>query len=114
MSRAKRLLATPLGVAILVGLLFVAALSLSGCAEPVAIAAVPPTATVYALPPTEASPPPPAPTRAALDFPLAPPPREQVEVASDQTCVDCHTDQATLVALAVEEEVAEKLSEGEG
>lgn len=32
----------------------------------------------------------------------------------DAACVDCHTNQETLVALAVEEEDSESLSSGEG
>jgi len=114
MNRTKTLLATPIGVAILVGLLLLAVLALSGCAEPAAVAAVPPTATVYAVPPTEEPPPPPEPTPASVDFPIAAPTQEPVEVVSDQTCVDCHTNETTLRAMAVEEEVAESLSEGEG
>ena len=35
-------------------------------------------------------------------------------VAADASCVACHTDQATLQALAVEPVATETLSEGEG
>ncbi|HKZ30227.1 MAG TPA: hypothetical protein VJ482_11415 [Acidimicrobiia bacterium] len=35
-------------------------------------------------------------------------------VAADASCVTCHTDQATLQALAVEPFAGETLSEGEG
>ena len=35
-------------------------------------------------------------------------------VAADASCVVCHTDQATLQALAVEPVAGESLSEGEG
>jgi hypothetical protein len=114
MNRTKTLLATPFGVVAVAGLLLLAVLALSGCAEPAAIAAVPPTATVYALPPTETPPPSPEPTQAALDFPLAAPSQEPVEIVSDQTCIDCHTNEKTLKAVAEEEEVVEELSEGEG
>jgi hypothetical protein len=114
MNRTKTLLATPVGVLAVVGLLLLTALVLSSCAEPAAIAAVPPTATVYAPPPTETPPLPPEPTPAALDFPLVAPSQEPVESVNDQTCVGCHTDEETLKAVAEEEEVAEELSEGEG
>jgi hypothetical protein len=114
MNKPKTLLAMPIGVVAVAGLLFLAALTLSGCAEPAAIAAVPPTATVYAPPPTETPPPPPEPTPAALDFPLVSPSEEPVEIVNDQTCVDCHTNEETLKAVAEEEEVVEELSEGEG
>lgn len=114
MNSTKTLLATPTRVAAAVGLLFLAALIMSGCAEPAAIAAVPPSPTVYAPPPTKAPTPEPEPTPAALDFPLAAPSQAPVEVVSDQTCVDCHTDEETLRVVAREEEVVEELSEGEG
>jgi cytochrome c551/c552 len=35
-------------------------------------------------------------------------------IAADASCVECHTDQATLQALAVEPVAGEILSEGEG
>jgi hypothetical protein len=114
MNKTRTLLATPSGVVTIAGLLFLAVLALSGCAEPVAVAAVPPTATVYAPPPTETPPPPPEPTPVALDFPLPAPEKEAVEAVNDQTCVDCHSDEETLKAVAEEEEVTEELSEGEG
>ena len=38
---------------------------------------------------------------------------EQVQ-ENDQSCVDCHTDEETLRAVAEEEEVPEVESEGEG
>lgn len=114
MNGTKTLLATPVGVLAVVGLLFLMALILSGCAEPVAIAAVPPTATVYAPVPTDIPPPPEQPTPVALDFPLAAPSQEPVEIVNDQTCVDCHSDEEMLKAVAKEEEVTEELSEGEG
>ena len=114
MNRIRTLLATPVGVVAVVGLLFLGCLALSGCAEPVAIAPVPPTATVYAPTPTVAPSPPPAPTPAPLDFPLAAPSLEPGEDVNDRTCVDCHTDEEKLQSVAEEEVVAEELSEGEG
>jgi hypothetical protein len=90
------------------------ALALTGCAEPAAIAAVEPTATLYPPPPTDIPPPPPGPTPAALNFPLAAPTRVEAEPVDDQACVDCHTDKETLTAVAKEEEIEEALSEGEG
>jgi hypothetical protein len=114
MNKTRTLSASPLGVLTIVGLLLLAALMLSGCAQPAAISAVPPTATVYAPPPTEIPPSPPEPTPAALDFPLPAPSREPVEEVNDQTCVDCHSSEETLRAVAEEEEVVEELSEGEG
>ena len=110
----KTLLARGSGGLLIVGLLFLAALALSGCGEPVAIAAVPPTATVYAPPPTETPPPTPGPTPAALHFPLPAPEGETVERPDSQNCVDCHTDEDTLKVTAKKEEVKESLSEGEG
>jgi hypothetical protein len=114
MSRAKRLLATPVGTVAMVGLLLLGGLVLSSCAEPEAIAAVPPTATVYAPTPTESPPPPTEPTPEALDFPLAPAGAEAAVEGSDKLCVECHTSEETLKAVAKEEEVVEELSEGEG
>ena len=114
MSRTKTLLATPTGITMVVGLLLLGGLALSGCAEPEAIAAVPPTATVFAPTPTELPPPPAEPTQEPPDFPLAPPVEETAVVGSDTPCVDCHTSEETLKAVAEEEEVAEELSEGEG
>jgi hypothetical protein len=102
------------GVAMVMVLLFAAALALSGCAEPAAIAAIEPTATAYPPPPTDIPPPAPGPTPAALDFPLPPPRQVEAQPMEDQTCVSCHTDEETLKAVAEQEEVAEELSEGEG
>ena len=57
----------------------------------------------------------PGPTPAALDFPLPAPTNEDVEPVSDQNCVDCHTDEESLKAVATEEEGGQDtLSEGEG
>jgi hypothetical protein len=102
---------------LLVTLLLGAALALSGCAEPPAISAVQPTPTSYEPPPTDIPAPPPGPTPAALDFPLAAPAEMEVEQPEDddQACVDCHTDEDILKALAEPEgESEETLSEGEG
>jgi hypothetical protein len=114
MSETKGFLRTWGGVALVVGLLFVAAFALSGCAQPDVIAAVEPTATAYSPPPTSIPPPPPGPTPASLDFPLPPPTQVETQPTDDETCVVCHTSEATLEALAKDEEVAEDLSEGEG
>jgi hypothetical protein len=98
-----------------VALLLLAALALGGCGEPAAVVAVEPTPTAYPPPPTDIPPPPPGPTPAALDFPLPAPTHEEMEQVNDQTCVDCHTDEETLKAVAEKaEEDQESLSEGEG
>jgi len=52
--------------------------------------------------------PPPTPTTATM------PTNTPVLTAPDDSCVGCHYDQEQLIATADEEEVAEKLSEGEG
>ena len=97
-----------------VGLLFLASLLLTGCVEGPAIAAVKPTATLYAPPPTDIPAPPPGPTPKALDFPLPPPTPASSGLPDDQSCITCHTDEETLKALATEVDKAESLSEGEG
>jgi hypothetical protein len=97
------------------GLLLLATCALSGCTEPVAIAAVEPTATLYAPPPTDIPPPPPGPAPAALAFPLPPANHVHLEEVDDQACVACHTSEETLKAVAEKEDTAhESLSEGEG
>ena len=104
-------------LAALAGLAFVSLAVLIGCAEPAAIAAVEPTTTTFSPPPTDIPPPPPGPTPVALDFPLAAPTHlEEAGPVSDQSCVDCHTDEETLKAMAEEAQDGEheSLSEGEG
>jgi hypothetical protein len=101
-------------MAVAIGLLFVVALALTGCAQPAVIAAVEPTATAYAPPPTDIPPPPPGPTPASLDFPLPPPTQMEAPSVDDEMCVVCHAYEATLQALAKDQEVEEELSEGEG
>ena len=128
MSRTTR---NRVGMFAVFGLLIVGVITLAACggqpaAQPPAATqaptAVPPTAappTNTAIPPTQApepSPtlaptdtPAPAPTAAATEAPAAAP------VSLDSTnCVTCHTSEETLQKLAVEEEPAESLSEGEG
>lgn len=102
------------GGAALAVLLLLAVLSLTGCAEPAVIAAVEPTATAYAPQPTDIPAPPPGPTPVALNFPLPAPTKVDLWEADDQACVDCHTNEETLQAVAEKEEVEETLSEGEG
>lgn len=102
-------------VAAVVALLLLSALALTGCAEPAVIAAVEPTPTAYPIPPTDIPPPVPGPTPAALEFPLPAPTRVGIKAADDQGCIDCHTDEERLKALAKEEGGGgEILSEGEG
>jgi hypothetical protein len=119
MSRTHRFLgikpATPSGSIVAFGmLLLMAALALAGCGDPGAIAAVEPTPSAFPPPPTDIPAPPPGPTPEALDFPLPAPSAEERIAVSDQSCIDCHTDEETLKAVATEEEVSEVESEGEG
>ena len=117
MNQTKRQFRVWGGVAVVIAVLGLAALALTGCAGPGEIAVVEPTATIYAPPPTDIPAPPPGPTPKALDFPIAAPTRvevEEVAQASDETCVECHTNQQVLQAMATEEEAPEVESEGEG
>lgn len=116
MAKRNRLSISWGGVMMVAGLLFLAVLVLAGCGEPAAISAVEPTPTAYPPPPTDIPPPPPGPTPAALSFPLpAPEEAGAEEPVDDQNCVDCHTDEETLKAVAEKaEENQESLSEGEG
>jgi len=108
MSKMKRLFRVWGGMAVVIALLILAVLALAGCSGPGEIAAVEPTATLYIPAP------PPGPTPAAMDFPIAAPTRAPVEQVDDETCVDCHTNEQTLQAMATEEEAPEVESEGEG
>jgi hypothetical protein len=85
------------------GLLLLVALVLSGCADPEPIAAVPPTATPNSPPPTVTPPATPKPKPAAIEFPLAAPAHVGIERATDETCVECHTDREALRISAAEE-----------
>ena len=115
MKRTMRFSRSWLGAALAAVLMLLAALSLTGCADPAAIAAVEPTPTLYPPPPTHVPAPEPGPTPAALSFPLPAPTHVEVESANDQTCVQCHTNEEILKAMAKgDEEVEETLSEGEG
>ena len=121
------------GTLALLGLLIIGMATLAGCggqpaAQPTAVAQVetaippkevPPQPTATAIPPTQA--PEPSPTLAPTEIPAPEPTATATEapaaepVALDSTnCVTCHTNEETLKKLAVEEEPAEKLSEGEG
>jgi len=130
MSRMPR---SWVGTLALLGLLIIALATLAGCggqpvAQPTAVAqvetAVPPTEvppqpTATAIPPTQA--PEPSPTLAPTDTPAPEstatateaPAAEPVSIDSTN-CITCHTSEETLQKLAVEEEPAESLSEGEG
>jgi hypothetical protein len=101
---------------LLVALLLAAVLALSSCAEPASISAVEPTPARFEPPPTDIPAPPPGPTPAALDFPLPPPGEAEIEAQPDDgACIDCHTNEDILKALAeTENESEENLSEGEG
>jgi hypothetical protein len=119
------------GTLALLGFLIVGVITLAACGgQP---AAPPPAATQAptAVPPTEAPPtntaipptqaPEPSPTLAPTDTPAPKPTPTATEaptaepVAIDSSnCVACHTSEETLQKLAVEEEPAESLSEGEG
>jgi len=114
MSETKRLFRA---WGVVTAVIAVLILALTGCSGPGEIAVVEPTATIYAPPPTDIPAPTPGPTPAALDFPIAAPTRAEAEPedqASDETCVECHTNQHVLQAMATEEEEPEVESEGEG
>jgi hypothetical protein len=111
-SRAK-------SAAALVGLLLLFALVLSGCgAEPTA---APPPPTSAAQPTEVAAAPTVAPTEPPpTEPPTLPPPTDTPQPTEtpvpidDSGCITCHTSDATLQALATEEEAPEVESEGEG
>ena len=139
MSKTKIFLARHKG-AMVIGLLILTALLVAGCggeptAAPTEVAAQPvePTVAPTDPPPTEAptEPPPteaptePPPTEEPTEPPPTPEPTEPPPTATpteeptaepidDTACIVCHTDEATLKALAVEPEETESLSEGEG
>jgi hypothetical protein len=113
MTQARRRYSLTGSLAVISLLLLIAPM-LAGCAEPVAIAAVAPTPTAYP-PPTDIPPPLSGPTPAALDFPLPAPTHVELGQTDGRHCVDCHTDEETLKAVAENaEENQESLSEGEG
>lgn len=114
MRRTEGILTSWTGIVATLLFLFLVAMALTGCAEPAAIAAVEPTPTIYPPSPTDIPLPPPGPTPAALEFPLPAPTHEELESQDGQSCVDCHTDEETLKAVATEVEQEESLSEGEG
>ncbi len=96
-------------------LLLLASMALTSCgAQPATIAAVEPTATARAPLPTYTPKPTARATPVALDFPLPPPNHVEIEPAEDEGCVTCHTSEATLKALAKQEEEPEVESKGEG
>ena len=130
MSRTPRNWA---GTLALLGLLIIGVATLAGCggqpaAQPPAVAQVetavpptevPPAPTATAIPPTQAPDRPPPwrpPTHQRRNRPPRPPkrrPRSRSRFDSTN-CITCHTSEETLQKLAVEEEPAENLSEGEG
>lgn len=80
-----------------------------------------PTLAVVASPTVQSSPttapsPTSSPTPTTVPSPtVAPSPTlSPTVVASNDSCIQCHTDKEQLIATAKEEEVVEKLSEGEG
>lgn len=116
--------------AVVLGVLLIGLLVLSACGgaapAPAQVAQAPATEAA-AAPTNTAAPPTTAPTNTAVPptatlaptataEPTATPTEAPTAVAiPDATnCVTCHTDEVALQELAVEEEVAEKLSEGEG
>ena len=64
----------------------------------------------------ETAPPSPTTVQEEIETPAPAPTPTPAEVAQadDSSCIDCHTTQETLEALAQEPEDAEELSEGEG
>ncbi len=80
------------------GLLWLLVLALSGCLGPDPIVAVPPTETPDLPPPTAVPRPTLVPRPEALLFPLPAPAHVGIERPADGTCIECHTDAATLRA----------------
>jgi hypothetical protein len=128
MNQTKRFWIRWAGIGLL-GLLLVAALAACGGEQPTQVA----QATTAAPAPTEAPTEPPTEAPTATTAPTEPPPTATEvpptetptteptpsdtptpEVVDDSACITCHTDEATLQALAEEEEAPEVESEGEG
>jgi len=103
-------------------IILLSVLLLAGCAGGAAPAPATDTAPPPTAAPTQAPTEPPAPTAtlAPTDTPEPEPtateaPSPTAVVSTDATnCVTCHTDQAILQELAVGQDHAEELSEGEG
>jgi outer membrane biosynthesis protein TonB len=128
MNKTTRFLARWRWAPVATVLLLLVALLLAGCgAEPTAVPTEPPAPTeVAAEPPTPTSAPtePPTPTTEPTEVPPSPTPEPTAteepiaeptpEPIDDSGCITCHTDDATLQALATEPEEPEVESEGEG
>jgi hypothetical protein len=115
---------------VLLGLLVVLALLVVGCGgeptvapteppEPTEVSAAPSTPTEEPTdPPTPTEEPtdPPTPTEEPTEIPPTATPTEEPtpEPVDDTACVNCHTDEEALKAVAEEPEETEALSEGEG
>ena len=107
--------------ALLLGILLLAACSGAPAPVPTAVAEAP---TTVPIAPTDTAAPPTVPPATATLAPTDTPapaatateaPSPTAVVVTDATnCVTCHTSEEVLQKLAVEEEPAEKLSEGEG
>jgi hypothetical protein len=105
-------------------LLLLVSLLLAGCgAEPTTPPTEPPEPTEVAAEtsaPTSAPTEPPTPTPEPTEVPPSPTPEPTAtpeptpEPIDDTGCITCHTDEATLQALATEPEEPEVESEGEG
>lgn len=96
MRRVSRLFAEWKDLALVFVLLFLAVLTMSGCFEPEAIVAVPPTATVVVPEPTVGPTMAPEPRPEAVAFPLAAPVHVDLERPTDRSCVECHLQEAAL------------------
>jgi hypothetical protein len=108
--------------AMVMGLSMVACGGAAPTAAPTEMAAVP--TDTGAMPATESpvtvtEPPLPSPlpvtdTPAPLPTDTAEPPTPTAELVSAENCIGCHTDQPTLQAMAVEEEIVSEATSGEG
>jgi multidrug efflux pump subunit AcrA (membrane-fusion protein) len=127
MSKTTTLFARRKRAAVLLGLLLALALIVTGCGgEPTAAATAaptePPEPTEVAAATATTAPTEPPPTEAPTEAPTEPPPTATAtateeptpEPIDDSACITCHTDEATLQALATEPEAPEVESEGEG